>query len=202
MKSDEIKSRLTIYDILNYYHIKPNSFGFFCCPFHAEKTPSFKVYSNGKWKCFGCGKSGDLIDFVAEYENTDIKKAIQIISDRFGLGLDRELSYEQKKRYALEQQRRDFLTYCRQRDAENKKNMFIKLCEHLNKMRVELLRLDPISSEWWNLFQKMESLDYITTVISGGALADAYPTCEFKIIYGTNPDELIWKIFTKQLRLY
>lgn len=35
------------------------------CPFHTEKTPSFTV-SKERYKCFGCGKSGDVIDFIME----------------------------------------------------------------------------------------------------------------------------------------
>ena len=38
-----------------------------CCPFHSEKTPSFTIYADGKrWHCFGCQKSGDVLDFVQE----------------------------------------------------------------------------------------------------------------------------------------
>lgn len=41
-----------------------------CCMFHAEKTPSFSVDpKRGIWKCFGCGKGGDAIQFLREYKN-------------------------------------------------------------------------------------------------------------------------------------
>ena len=36
-----------------------------CCPFHNEKTPSFNVSpAKGIYKCFGCGKGGDSINFI------------------------------------------------------------------------------------------------------------------------------------------
>jgi len=47
-----------------------------CCPFHNERTPSFKVYPDGNWHCFGCNKNGDVIDFVAEYHGVSIQDAI------------------------------------------------------------------------------------------------------------------------------
>jgi DNA primase len=41
-----------------------------CCPFHQEKTPSFSVSpSKGVFSCFGCGATGDAINFVQRYEN-------------------------------------------------------------------------------------------------------------------------------------
>lgn len=47
-----------------------------CCPFHAEKTPSFAV--NPEWqtfKCFGCDKSGDVISFIQQFKNISFKDA-------------------------------------------------------------------------------------------------------------------------------
>lgn len=37
-----------------------------CCPLHNEKTPSFNVYPDGGFYCFGCGKNGDVIHFLKE----------------------------------------------------------------------------------------------------------------------------------------
>lgn len=46
------------------------------CPFHDEKSPSFKVNSNKQFfKCFGCGASGDVIDFVQRIEKIDFHAA-------------------------------------------------------------------------------------------------------------------------------
>ena len=46
------------------------------CPFHMEDTPSFFV-SKERFKCFGCGESGDVIDFVQKYYNIDFLQAIK-----------------------------------------------------------------------------------------------------------------------------
>ena len=34
------------------------------CPFHQDDTPSLQIYDDGGWKCFGCGKHGDVLDFI------------------------------------------------------------------------------------------------------------------------------------------
>lgn len=52
-----------------------------CCPFHEEHTASFKIFDEGqKWKCFGCGKSGDLIDLVAEVSGISNDEAIKFLA--------------------------------------------------------------------------------------------------------------------------
>ena len=48
-----------------------------CCPFHTEKTPSFHVYPDNSYHCFGCGAHGDVIDFVAGIEHIEPAEAIR-----------------------------------------------------------------------------------------------------------------------------
>lgn len=51
-----------------------------CCPFHTEKTPSFTVDDNkGRFKCYGCGRWGDHINFVMDMHGVDFKAAISIL---------------------------------------------------------------------------------------------------------------------------
>jgi hypothetical protein len=51
-----------------------------CCPFHGERTPSFKVNEvKGIFKCFGCGEQGDAIDFVMKYEGLNFPQAVERI---------------------------------------------------------------------------------------------------------------------------
>ena len=59
-----------------------------CCPFHAEDTPSFKVFTarDGmeRFHCFGCGKQGDVLDFVQEVKGVDLPEAIRILGGSIG----------------------------------------------------------------------------------------------------------------------
>lgn len=61
------------------------------CPFHSEKTPSFHVSSDkGFYKCFGCGKAGDILSFVMETEGLLFTEAAETLAKRGGF----ELEYE------------------------------------------------------------------------------------------------------------
>lgn len=58
------------------------------CPFHTEKSPSFTVSPEmGLFKCFGCGKGGDLFSFVQYRENVDFMEALRMLADRAGVEL-------------------------------------------------------------------------------------------------------------------
>lgn len=62
-----------------------------CCPFHHEKSPSFHINpSTGLWKCFGCGKGGDVFAYVMEREHLDFPDSIRYLADRAGIELHEE----------------------------------------------------------------------------------------------------------------
>lgn len=64
-----------------------------CCPFHNEKSPSFKITpSTGLWHCFGCGKGGDVFAYVREREHLDFPDAIRYLAERAGIELHEERS--------------------------------------------------------------------------------------------------------------
>jgi putative DNA primase/helicase len=51
-----------------------------CCPFHDEKSPSFTVVpSKGFYHCFGCGESGDSVQFVMQYTGKSFREAVESI---------------------------------------------------------------------------------------------------------------------------
>ncbi|MBK9269978.1 MAG: DNA primase [Saprospiraceae bacterium] len=66
------------------------------CPFHKEKTPSFSVSpSKNIFKCFGCGKGGDPIEFIKEIEQLSFSEAIRLLAKRYQIELEeKELSQQ------------------------------------------------------------------------------------------------------------
>ena len=57
--------------------IKLNKANFALCPFHNERTASFKVFKDNNWRCFGCGERGDTIDFIQKKENIGFEEAVK-----------------------------------------------------------------------------------------------------------------------------
>ena len=67
-----------------------------CCPFHSEKTPSFKVSASRQgYYCFGCQAKGNAIGFVMEYESIDFPSAVRRLADRAGIAI-KEDEYDKK----------------------------------------------------------------------------------------------------------
>ena len=72
------------------------------CPFHDEKTPSFHVTPElGIYKCFGCGESGDVFNFVMEMEGIGFIEAMRTLADRFGISLPEMDDPEENKEHHL-----------------------------------------------------------------------------------------------------
>lgn len=59
-----------------------------CCPFHNEKTPSFSVnHSKQFYHCFGCGVSGDAIQFIIEHNSLNFVEAVEMLAAQAGMAM-------------------------------------------------------------------------------------------------------------------
>ncbi len=59
------------------------------CPFHNEKTPSFHVSpAKGIYKCFGCGKGGDSLGFIMEYEKFNYVEALRHLAHKYNIEIE------------------------------------------------------------------------------------------------------------------
>ena len=103
---EEIKKKLDIVEVINkFVPLKKRGRHFVaCCPFHQEKSPSFVVSQDLQiYKCFGCGKAGDVFNFMEEYNRIDFKDALEDLAKMAGIKLihNSKLSGEESKRKKL-----------------------------------------------------------------------------------------------------
>ena len=86
---DQIRLRADIIDVVQSYVPTLKKAGLTwkaCCPFHHEKTPSFTVNPDRQiFKCFGCGKGGDVFKFIMELENLDFTSAAELLARKYGI---------------------------------------------------------------------------------------------------------------------
>ncbi len=61
------------------------------CPFHNEKTPSFSVSApKGIFKCFGCGKGGNVVNFLMEHEHYTYPEALRYLAQKYSIEIEEE----------------------------------------------------------------------------------------------------------------
>jgi DNA primase len=110
LTTDKVKERVDIVEVVgDYVPLKKKGQNMWaCCPFHGEKTPSFSLSPAKQiYKCFGCGKAGDPIQFVMDIEGIGFQEAIRQLAGKYGIEVEEEanLSPEQN----LEQSERESL---------------------------------------------------------------------------------------------
>ena len=75
------------------------------CPFHDEKTPSFVVSpTKGIYKCFGCQKGGNSINFIQEIQAVSYPEALRYAADKYNIEIEeQELTPEQESRMSAKE---------------------------------------------------------------------------------------------------
>ena len=135
---DEIKQSVSMIEMLQHYGIETNSSNFCRCPFHQEKSASFKAYPGTRgFYCYGCHESGSVIDFVMKFFGLSFGDAIKKINEDFSLGLP--IGEKMDRRKQLEMQRQSFI---------RKREM------NARKAEQEMLERD-----YWSAFDEWKRLD-------------------------------------------
>lgn len=97
--TERIKALNPLSNELDRYGIVTDKKGFARCPFHNEKTASFRVYEDGTFHCFGCHVYGDVISFVRLMENLSFNEACA--------RLDRDITYSEQRKIERARRQRE-----------------------------------------------------------------------------------------------
>ena len=84
---EAVKQSVSTREAAEFYGIKVSRNGMACCPFHDDKNPSMKL-NEEYFYCFGCGATGDVIDFTAKLFDLSPKEAAEKLAQDFGLIYD------------------------------------------------------------------------------------------------------------------
>ena len=84
---EAVKQSVSTREAAAFYGIKVRRNGMACCPFHDDKNPSMKL-NEEYFYCFGCGATGDVIDFTAKFFALSPKEAAEKLAQDFGLIYD------------------------------------------------------------------------------------------------------------------
>lgn len=108
IRVEDVLSRISTKEGLEYYGVRFNAKGFAHCPFHDERTPSFHYNARtDRYHCFSCGKGGNIIDFVSAYFHYDLPKelpaVLKKIDQDFQLGVEKQLSDQERNEFAAQQ---------------------------------------------------------------------------------------------------
>lgn len=105
--TDYQTAKIPMTEVLAWYGLQANRSGFLCCPFHAEKTASCRIYEKSFY-CFGCGAGGDAVSFVSKMENIPPAAALQQIRKRQGISPETDYrSYRANRREQYREKQRE-----------------------------------------------------------------------------------------------
>ena len=123
------------------------------CPFHGDKTPSFYVFPDGYFKCFGCGEYGSAIDFVKKLHGCTFKEALGILGVEQG-----ELTPEKREEIKKLQHRQELVKAFRKWEAEASAEIGM-LCRCCRKVLGEINTEDDLD-KYGVRYHDLESYQY------------------------------------------
>lgn len=145
---EEVKNKIDIVSLISeYIEVKKAGRNYKAnCPFHGEKTPSFMITPELQmYKCFGCGKSGDVFTFLEEHEGMEFSEALKYLAEKAGVTLTlikTEESTEREKIVEINKSVLNFYDYALNDHLEGKRILeYLKKDRGLNNESIEIFKL-------------------------------------------------------------
>ena len=155
---ERVKAAVTLRQAAKAYGLRVLPNGMTCCPFHEDKHPSLKL-NEDYFFCFGCGASGDVIDFTAKLFGVSLKDAVTKLAADFGVSEDaRQVSVRQNPSRLEELRCRRALTaylhllkkwktcYAPKTPEDSLDDRFVESCQQYDRIAGLLEMLDEASS--------------------------------------------------------
>ena len=177
---ETVKSAVTVKQAAEYYGYKVNRSDMTCCPFHDDRHPSMKL-NKDYFYCFGCGATGDVIDFVARLFGLSSYEAAKKLAYDFGIDPDNPpVAMALKKPYPLARVFRNDEMYCQR-----------VLCDYLHlleRWKVEYAPQSPednLDDRFVEAGQMLEYVEYLLDVLMFAELEQRVKTVDMLLKAGT-----------------
>lgn len=148
--AEQVREALNLRDVATAYGIEFDRNGFACCPFHSEKTASFKIQNSKYGHCFGCGQNADVFMLTENLFGLNFINALKKLNEDFNLGLpiDRKPNMREQR----EMQRR--------------------YAERMKAQRAEHERKEAWETEYWRRMDEFIRLDRNKTLYAPKAFTE------------------------------
>lgn len=178
-KIDEVLDSANIVDVIGgYVRLKKAGRNFLgLCPFHTEKTPSFSVSAEkGLFKCFGCGRGGNIFTFLMEHEKISFVEAVKQLAQKYGITIAEDASRQTKpdegkeRLYAATEYTAKFFHESLGHHASEEARQYVKRRKWSEETRKKFL-LGFAPDAWDELLSKATKVGYDTeTLVTTGLL--------------------------------
>lgn len=165
---ESVKAAVTLRHAAENYGLTVSRNGMTCCPFHKDRHPSMKLNEN-YFFCFGCGASGDVINFATRLFGLSPYAAAQKLETDFGIGAEHEpLPFPNHAKPSRDRER---LCIC-------------VLREYLRYLRIWQLRYrpekpgDPIHPRFAEAMKELPTVNHLLDCLLGNDLLLAEKTAE------------------------
>ena len=155
---ESVKAAVPLRQAAEHYGLRVLRNGMTCCPFHEDKHPSLKL-NEDYFFCFGCGASGDVIDFTARLFGLSPKDATEKLASDFGISADAKPVAVRRNPSRLEELRcrralTDYLhllkkwktQYAPNTPGDSLNDRFVESCQQYDRIAGLLEMLDEASS--------------------------------------------------------
>lgn len=157
---DEVKKNVTVRQAAERYGFKITKSGLIRCIFHNDKTPSMKVDS--RYYCFGCGVTGDVIDFTAQLFGLSLKEAALKLAEDFGIHISGEgRKIRQKEQKFFKRRTEDHSVKTEEKELTTCVRVMLDYLGTLREWKKEFAPKSP-EEEWNEKF--MEAVKYLSIV--------------------------------------
>ena len=173
-----VKQSVSMRAIAEQYGLEVKRGGMIVCPFHADKNPSMKL-NEDYYYCFGCGATGDAIDFVAQLFGIGTREAAEKIAADFGLQYDNKVPRPPPRKTATKEQ------IAKQRELYTARvlSKYFRLLDEWLKEYSPQKPEDEVHPKFMEAVQRKDYVEYLLDVLISGTPEEKAEICSER-----NPD--------------